>query len=85
MGPRSDAGGGMDEGSRTLSYLFGPSVMTVSRIHGMIANDYFTKGMGHEPGEETVPEPNSDEAVVFEEFFIAGLRMPHTHCFSTSC
>jgi hypothetical protein len=26
--------------------------------------------------EETVPEPNSDEVVVFEEFFTAGLRMP---------
>jgi hypothetical protein len=31
-----------------------------------------------EPGEETVPEPNTDEVVVFEEFFAMGLRMlPH--------
>jgi hypothetical protein len=29
--------------------------------------------MAHEPEEETVPEPNSNEAVVFEEFFTAGL------------
>jgi hypothetical protein len=42
----------------------------------MIDRDYFAKGMGHEPGEETVPEPNPDEAVVFEEFFTVGLWMP---------
>jgi hypothetical protein len=42
----------------------------------MIDNSYFAKGMGHEPREETVPELNPDEAVIFEEFFTAGLRMP---------
>jgi hypothetical protein len=32
----------------------------------------------HELGEETVSEPNPDEAVVFEEFFATGLQMsPH--------
>jgi hypothetical protein len=25
---------------------------------------------------ETVPEPHADEAVVFEDFFVVGLRMP---------
>jgi hypothetical protein len=30
----------------------------------------------HESGEEVVLEPAGDEAVVFEEFFAAGLRMP---------
>jgi hypothetical protein len=39
----------------------------------MIDNSYFAEGMGHEPGEETVPEPNAHEAVVFEEFFTASL------------
>jgi hypothetical protein len=33
---------------------------------------YFAEGSAHEPGEETVSEP----AVVFEEFFTMGLRMP---------
>jgi hypothetical protein len=32
--------------------------------------------MGHEPGQETIPEPHLDEVVIFEEFFTAGLRMP---------
>jgi hypothetical protein len=27
-------------------------------------------------GEETVAEPAADEAVIFEEFFTVGLRMP---------
>jgi tRNA A37 threonylcarbamoyladenosine synthetase subunit TsaC/SUA5/YrdC len=42
----------------------------------MIDSGYFTNGMNNEPGEETILEPNHDEAVVFEEFFTLGLRMP---------
>jgi hypothetical protein len=30
----------------------------------------------HESGEETVPEPNTNVVVVFEEIFAAGLQMP---------
>jgi hypothetical protein len=37
---------------------------------------YFVEGSAGEPGEETVPEATDDEAIVFEEFFITGLRMP---------
>jgi hypothetical protein len=51
-------------------------MVTVIHIHGMIDSSYFAEGMAHEPREETVPELNSDKAVVLEEFFIAGLRMP---------
>jgi hypothetical protein len=28
------------------------------------------------PGTETVPEPNGNEAIVYENFFIANMRMP---------
>jgi hypothetical protein len=66
----------MDEGSRTRSYFFGPLAVTVSCIRGMIDNDYFAEGMACEPKEETIPEPNFDEAVLFEEFFTTDLRMP---------
>jgi hypothetical protein len=66
----------VDMGSHTWSYFFGPSTVTVSCIRAMIDNDYFDEGMGHDPGKETIPEPQSDKAVVFEEFFTAGLRMP---------
>jgi hypothetical protein len=38
----------------------------------------FAEGSAREPGEETIPEPNDDEVIVFEEFFAVGLRMlPH--------
>jgi hypothetical protein len=37
---------------------------------------YFAEGSAREPGEEVIPEPAVDEAVVFEEFFVVGLRMP---------
>jgi hypothetical protein len=34
------------------------------------------RGRGGGKGEKTVPEPDSNGAVMFEEFFTAGLRMP---------
>jgi hypothetical protein len=37
---------------------------------------YFLEGEARTPGAETVLEPNGDETVVYEDFFIAGLRMP---------
>jgi hypothetical protein len=50
--------------------------VTVSQICRMVDDGCFADGMGHEPGEETMSEPQDDEAMVFEEFFTAGLRMP---------
>jgi hypothetical protein len=83
-GSHSGAGDDVNEGSHTQSYYFGPSTMAVSRVRGMIDHDYFAEGMGRKLEEETIPEPNADEAVVFEEFFTTGLRMPHTLCLLTS-
>jgi hypothetical protein len=42
----------------------------------MVEKGYFPKGGAHAPGAETVPEPDNDEVIVYEDFFIAGLRMP---------
>jgi hypothetical protein len=72
-GSRSEADDVVDS---LRSFLFGPSTVTGSRIRGLIDNGYFAEDLGHEPGEETVPEPHPDEAVVFEEFFTTSLRMP---------
>ena len=36
---------------------------------------YFGDGVGRVPGAEEIPEPEG-ELVVFEAFFIAGLRLP---------
>jgi hypothetical protein len=37
---------------------------------------YFLKGYCRVPGSEIVSEPRANEVVVFEDFFIAGLRLP---------
>jgi hypothetical protein len=82
VGSHSGAGAGDDENASTRSYFFGTSTVMVSRIQGMINNSYFAEGMCHEPREETMSEPQPDEAMVFEEFFAAGLRMPLHPIFS---
>jgi hypothetical protein len=79
VGSHSGASDDTDEGYRTQSYYFGPLTMKVSHISVMIDIGYFAKGMSREPGEETVLEPNGDEAVLFDEFCSAGLRMPPHH------
>jgi hypothetical protein len=58
---------------------FGASLVTVGHICQMESLGYFIEGSAHEPGEEIMPGPNSDEAVVFEEFFSVGLQMPPHH------
>jgi hypothetical protein len=37
---------------------------------------YFPKGCCHPPSAESVPEPQANEAIVFEDFFAAGVWMP---------
>jgi hypothetical protein len=80
----SDDGTDMQEGGSeavdpresSLSYVFGPSTITVGRIRQLASLGYFIEGATREPGEEIVSERIEDEAIVFEVFFIAGLRMP---------
>jgi hypothetical protein len=64
------------ESSRLPSFYFGPSTVTDRWIRAVVDVGYFTHSMGCEPREENVLEPWDDEAVVFEEFFMAGLRVP---------
>jgi hypothetical protein len=70
------AQGDSDEGSRTHSYYFRPSTVTISGVQEIIDRGYFTEGGARVLGEETISEPDSDEVVLFEEFFTTGLRMP---------
>jgi hypothetical protein len=39
----------------------------------MAEKGYFSEGKARAPGAETVPEPDNDEAVVYEDFFVVGL------------
>jgi hypothetical protein len=66
----------MDPRELAQSYDFEMSSVTVGRIRQLESLRYFAKGSAREPREEAVPEPNNDEAIVFEEFFAVGLRMP---------
>jgi hypothetical protein len=67
-------GGSNSGNSRT--YYFGPSTITVDKIKEMVEKCYFLEGRTREPGAETVLEPDNDEVMVYEDFFVTGLRMP---------
>jgi hypothetical protein len=54
---------------------FGVSWMSSVRVQDMQQLGYFGGGVGRVPGAEKVPEPEG-KLVVFEAFFIAGLRLP---------
>jgi hypothetical protein len=54
---------------------FGVSRMSSVRVQDMQQLGYFGGGVGRVPRAEEVPEPEG-ELVVFEAFFIAGLRLP---------
>jgi hypothetical protein len=54
---------------------FGTSRVYSGRVQKMHRLGYFGHDVGHTPRVEEVPEPKG-ELVVFETFFIAGLRLP---------
>jgi hypothetical protein len=60
-----------------ISYDFSQSTFLEARLAFFESvNHYFLKGYGQLPGVESVPNPQENEAVVFEDFFVAGLHMP---------
>jgi hypothetical protein len=63
------------------SYDFRASLVTVSRIRQLESLGYFVEGSMHEPGEETVTEPKTDEVIIFEEFFCRGIADAASSCF----
>jgi hypothetical protein len=75
-GDLDEESGVMDPRESMWSYDFGPSTTTVGRIQQLKAPGYFAEGSAHEPGDKVIPKPAADEAVMFEEFFAAGLQMP---------
>jgi hypothetical protein len=72
-----DEGGSDDENLRT--YYFGSLTVTVGKIKEMMEKGYFDESEARAPGAKTVPKSDNDEAIVYEEFIVAGLRMP-LHC-----
>jgi hypothetical protein len=58
---------------------FEKSTMTEDDMPMMMKLDYFGEAeskLVRFAGEETIPEPNKDEVMVFKSFFRAGLRFP---------
>jgi hypothetical protein len=80
-GDTSDNGGYVKIGTEAalagISYDFGLSKVKISRITSLKKSArYFPMGFARAPGMESVPAPQENEAVVFEDFFIDGLRIP---------
>jgi hypothetical protein len=60
-----------------MSYDFGQSTLTKAHVMSLKSFAcYFLKGFARSPSAESVLDPWENEAVVFEDFFIAGLRIP---------
>jgi hypothetical protein len=75
---KAEADVSMDPRKVMRSYDFRGSSVTVSHMWQLESLGYFAEGSARELGEVVVPEPNPDEAVVFKDFFSAGLWMlPH--------
>jgi hypothetical protein len=54
---------------------FGTSRISLVRVLEMQRLGYFADGVWRVPGAEEIPDPEG-ELVVFESFFVAGLRLP---------
>jgi hypothetical protein len=73
--PSEDLSGGVAELRPGDTVEFGVSRISSGRVQDMQRLGYFGGGVGRVPGAEEIPEPEG-ELVVFEAFFIAGLRLP---------
>jgi hypothetical protein len=67
---------GASDNAKLRTCYFRSSTITISKIKEMEEKCYFPEGEAHTPGNEIVPEPNGDEAIVYEDLFIASLCMP---------
>jgi hypothetical protein len=58
------------------AFYFGESKVTANLIREYESAGFFPAGRGRAPLDEEVPSPESDEIVVFRDFFTCGLRLP---------
>jgi hypothetical protein len=49
--------------------IFGSSTITVGKIKEMAKKGYFPEDEARAPGVKTVPEPENNRTVVYEDFF----------------
>jgi hypothetical protein len=73
--PSEDLSDGVAELRPGDTVEFSVSRISSGRVQDMQRLGYFGGGVGRVPGAEEIPKPEG-ELVVFEAFFIAGLRLP---------
>jgi hypothetical protein len=85
-------GEGALDNAKPQTCYFGSSTITVRKIKEMEERGYFPEGKGRAPRTETMPEPNGDEVVVYEDFFSPAYACLHIlpwliffHIFRHSC
>ncbi|TVU17456.1 hypothetical protein EJB05_33494, partial [Eragrostis curvula] len=53
-----------------------PSLVNAAEIAKYVERGYFEAGKARPPGDEVIPQPRRNEAVVFRDYYEAGLRLP---------
>jgi hypothetical protein len=61
-----DLGEGASDNTKPQTCYFGSSTITVEKIKEMEEKGYSPEREGRAPGTDIMPEPNGDEAVVYE-------------------
>ena len=59
-----------------ITLRFGRSLVTKALINLYVGKGYFKASVCHAPGGEDTPDPRKGECVVYQDFFVAGLRFP---------
>jgi hypothetical protein len=76
-GTDNSMGGGASDNESSWTYYFKASTITLGKIKEMVEKGYIAEGEARRsPGVEAIPEPDNNEAIVYEDFFITGLHMP---------
>jgi hypothetical protein len=70
-------GKGASDDENLWTYYFGSLTIIVGKIKEMVEKGYFVEGEAHAPGAETVPKPDSDEAIVYEDFLVLACACLH--------
>jgi hypothetical protein len=67
---------GNPAGAKARTCYTGRSLMTQADLDALRLEGCFEPGICRLPGKETTSKPRKNESVVFQDFFIAGLRLP---------
>lgn len=58
------------------NWEFGPSLVTEAQIVEYVKLEWFAESKARALGDETIAKPKANEAIVFKDFFVCGLRTP---------